>query len=443
MKKLAVAFVCAFASTGMAQLGSYLGPGVLSRGAGDVGQRSGSDVDLRYYVDVSGIYDNGIQPFAVDSKGNLVTVNGLYGVQLDYGAYGVHTWKQAVLGLNFSGSFYHYDNASQYDGTSQNLTLGYTYQKSRRLTFDFRQSAGVSSLGYGGPGFYGSPTPSSSNLVNQPTALLFDNRIFYLQSTVDMTFIQTARTSYTIGGDGMLIRRQGSGLADTNGWNARGSIQHRLSKTRTIGAEYQHLYFEFPPAFGNSNSNMAQLFFADGLSRYWNFSIHAGVFESNVIGVQQVAISPVIAALLGTSVGSAKFNQTSLFPSGQATLSGRLKNSSLSFGYLQTVVPGNGVYLTSRQNSGTGAYSYTGIRNWNFGISGGYYKLSGIGQGIPAYGQFSGGAGFTYNLTHALHITGRYDARHQDINLAGYRRTGYRAAIGLAFSPGAVPLSLW
>jgi len=426
----------------MAQIGSYLGPGIMSRGAGDIGNRSGSAVDLRYYIDANAVYDNGIQPFAVDSKGNLVTINGLYGVQLDFGAYGVHTWRQATLGLDFSGNFYHYDNASQYDGSTENLMLGYTYQKSRRLSFDLRQSAGTSSLGYGGPGFY-SLGSSSGSLVGQPTSLLFDNRIYYAQSTADMTFIQTPRTFYTIGGDGILVRRSASGLAGTNGWDARGTIQHRLSKARTIGVEYEYLHFEFPPAFGNSNSNLAQVFLAQGLGKNWNFSVHAGAFQTNTVGLQQVALSPVVAALLGTSVGIQRFNRTDIYPSGQATLSGRMKNSNLTFGYSQTVVPGNGVYLTSRQSSATAGYSYTGIRKWNLGVSGGYYTLGSIGQGIPTYVQFSAGAGATYSLSRSFHIVARYDARHQDINLAGYRRTGYRATFGIAFSPGNVPLSLW
>src|SRR5579862_4860359 len=74
------------ASSLPAQLGAYLGPGVLSRGAGDVGTRSGQQVDLRFYGDVSGVYDTGLQPFALDSKGNLITINGLYGIVADVGA---------------------------------------------------------------------------------------------------------------------------------------------------------------------------------------------------------------------------------------------------------------------------------------------------------------------------------------------------------------------
>jgi hypothetical protein len=442
LKKLAVAFACAFVSTGMAQVGSYLGPGILSPGAGNIGERSGAPVDLRFFVDVSGVYDTGIQPFQVNSKGDLVSVNGLYGEQIDFGVYGVHTFKQAVLGLDFTGNVYHYDNDSTLDGTTENLTLGFTYQKSRRLVFDFRDVAGTSSLGYGSPGFYGVGT-GAAGVVNQPTALLFDNRVYYLQSTVDVTFLESARTSFTVGGAGLLVRREASGLAGTNGYNGHGSIQHRLSKTRTIGVEYEYLYFEFPPAYGNSNSNIGQAFFADAIGRHWTYSIHAGAFETNAIGLQQVSLSPVIAALLGTSVGTQRFNRTDVYPNGQATLIGRLKNSSLTFGFGETVVPGNGVYLTSRQQSGSGSYSYTGIRKWNFGATAGYYKLASIGQGIPTYGQFSAGAGITYSLPYAMHIVARYDARHQDIDLAGYRRTGYRVTLGLAYSPGKVPLSLW
>ena len=139
----------------MAQFGGYLGPGILSRGSGDIGQRAGQQVDLRFFVDVTGIYDSSLQPFSLNSQGGLLRVNGLYGEQVDVGGYGVHTWRQAQLGLDYYGNFYHYDNDSFYDGSNQALSLGYTYQKSRRLSFDFRVLAGTTKLGYGAPGFYG------------------------------------------------------------------------------------------------------------------------------------------------------------------------------------------------------------------------------------------------------------------------------------------------
>jgi hypothetical protein len=272
---------------------------------------------------------------------------------------------------------------------------------------------------------------------------LFDSRIYYLQSTADMTYVLTPRTSFTVGGDGLIVRRQASGLAGTNGWTARGTLQHRMTRTKTIGVQYERMHFEFPPAFGRSDSNVGEGFFATGIGRHWTFNIYAGVFQSNVVGLQQVAINPVIAALLGTSVGTEKFFADRIYPSGRSSLVGHLKNSSLALTYSEMVVPGNGVYLTSRQNSGFLDYSYTAIHRWNFGIRGGYYRLSSIGQSIPSYDTGTGGAGFTYTLSHAFHIVGRYDYRYQDISSVSYRRNGSRVSLGLAFSPGDVPLSLW
>ena len=443
MKNKLITLAWVFASIAAAQPGAYLGPGVLTRGAGNIGDRSGQQVDLRFFADVSGVYDNGIQPFALDSKGNLLQVIGLYGVQAQVGAYGSHRWSRALLGLDYNGTFYHYNNASFYDGSNHNLALGYTYQKSRRLSFDFRQIAGESSLGYGGPGFYGAAYAPPSDIVNTPTTLLFDNRTYYLQSSMDVNYIPSARTMYTFGGDGFLVRRHANGLANVSGYSPHGSIKHRISRARTIGINYEHSHYDFAPAFGESDMDMVQGAFSTSLGRRWTLALYAGGYKSEVQSIQQVALSPEIAALLGQSVTFQRTYRVSYYPGGNASLSGVFKTSSVTFAYSKTVVPGNGVYLTSRQDSALGSYSYTGVRKWNFGITGGYSALHSIGQSLNKYGQLSGGAGITYAVVGSLHVVARYDARHQEIDLAGYRRTSYRATIGFAFSPGKVPLSLW
>jgi len=439
-----MALACLLASSAAAQVGDYLGPGVLTRGAGDIGTRNGQAVDFRFYADISALYDNGLEPFALGTNGKLVTASGLYGAQLDLGAYGTHDWRTSDLGLDYRGNFYDYANASQYSGSTHNLTLGYTYQKSRRLVFDFRQLAGTSSLGYGGPGFYGSPGVSGpTDVVNSPTTLLFDNRTYYIQTSVDANYIQSPTNIFTFGADGFFVRRQAQGLAGLDGYNAHGSYQHRLSRNRTVGVKYERLFYDFPPAYGQADINVAQVFYSDKLSRRWTFNISVGAFQAEVTGIQQVTLSPVVAALLGTTTGAQAFYRDNIYPSGNATLAGTFKTSTVSFGYSQVPTPGNGVYLTSRTTSGSVYYSYTGVRKWNFGVGGGYNKLQTIGQGIQPYTQFTGGGGFTYQLHRYLHLVGRYDARHQEINLYGFRATSYRATLGLAFSPGDIPLSLW
>jgi len=431
---------CAFAATAIAQVGDYLGPGVLSRGAGNIGTRAGQQVDLKLFANVSGVYDTGLSPVSLDSKGDLVQINGVYGVETAIGAYGVHSWRHSTLGLDYKGSFYHYADNSYLDGTDQMLALGYTYQKSRRLTFDLRQLAGTLSKGINS---VSGAAPVPVDFVNQPTTMLFDNRSSYLQSTADVSYMLSPRTIFTAGGDGYAVYRQSRALAGVNGYNLRGAIERRLSRKTSIGAEYQHTHFDFPRAFGESTINMFEGMYSTMLGRHWTFSLHGGVFQVQVEGLQRVSLDPVVAALLGQTSGVQTFYRTSLYPSGEAHLSRRFKSSTFGLLYIRTVSSGNGVYLTSRSESGGGTYSYSGIRKLNLSLDAGYNTLGGIGQGIQPYRQVRGGTGLTYAIAKGLHFTTRYDARHQEIDLAGFRRTGYRATIGLAYSPGDVPLSLW
>ncbi|SRR5579885_56213 len=429
-----------FASTAFAQLSNYLGPGILTRGAGDIGTRSGQEVDLRFYVDVSGIYDNGIQPLAVDSKGNLVQVNGLYGTEALWGAYGVHQWRRAQLGLDYRGDYRYYANNSYFDGSDHFLTLGYTVQKSRRLYFDLTGIGGTLSQAIGAVPGVSFPLQT---FTTQPTALLFDNRTYFGEGGASATYLLSARTSVTAGGEGFVIRRQSNELIGMNGYTLRGSLQHRMSRRTSVGAMYEHLHFDYPGAFGEATINTLEGMFATQFSPRWTFSASAGVYQAEVEGIQQVAVDPAVAAFLGVTQTSQTFYTKQTFPALGAHLSRQFKNASLNFDYTRYVTPGNGVYLTSRTESGFVSLSYTGIRKFNFGISGGAYSYASVGQDIQPYRQFTGGTGLTYALTHAIHFTARYDARHQEINYAGFRTNSYRVALGLAFSPGTLPLSLW
>ena len=48
-----------------------------------------------------------------------------------------------------------------------------------------------------------------------------------------------------------------------------------------------------------------------------------------------------------------------------------------------------------------------------------------------------------YTLGRGIHLSVRYDFRDQRIDVSDYLHKGYRATVGLNFSPGDLPLSLW
>jgi hypothetical protein len=440
LKSKIFALACVFSATAAAQLGDYLGPGILTRGAGGIGTRSGEQVSLRLFAGVNAIYDNGLNPLSVDSKGNLVQVNGLYGVEANVGAYGVHNWREAQLGLDYKGDFRHYDNNSYFDGSDHQLRLGLTYQKSKRLYFDVQELAGTYSTGVGSIPGVTVPIPS---VVGQGSSLLFDNRTYFNETSVNATYLLTSRTSFTAGGEEFFARYRSASLIGMNGYSLNGSLQHRLSRNSTVGASYSHQHFDYPGAFGQSDIDTIEGFFSTKLGRRWTISLHAGGYQAQVQGIQSVALDPTIAAILGISSFPQTFYKLGRFPTGSAVLSRQFKESNLSITYHRSVLPGNGVYLTSRNEDGYITYSYTGVRKSSFSISGGENSLTSVGQGLQMYRSYNGGAGFTYALTGALHLAARYDVRRESIQIANFRQTADRATIGITFSPGKVPLSLW
>jgi len=435
---------CWLASTALAQTGGgYLGPGVLSSGATGIGNRSGQQVDLRFYGGVDGFYDSSVQPVAVDSKGNLVTLSGLEGVEANFGVYGSHVWRSALLGVDYHGVVREYNGNSGLDGIDQALVLGYTLQESRRVAFNGQVLAGILSNGLSGVGILAPEPTVTGNVVATPTTLLFDSRSYYLQGGLDVNLIESPRTTIVLGGQGFEVWRQSAYLVGVEGYNARGTVEHKVNKTTSIGFTYQRQHFDFPRAFGQADIDTGEMFLGTTLGARWTLTVRGGVFRAEVKGLQAVALNPVVAALLGQTSAIQAFYRQDIYPSGQISLTRKFKMASMNLFYSQTASPGNGVYLTSKAENGGASYSYTGIRKVSLSLSGGYSSLSSLGQGIQPYRGATAGAGMTYTLPYSLHLVARYDYRYQEIESLIFKHTGYRVSLGITYSPGKVPLSLW
>lgn len=413
-------------------VGTFSGPSILSQGANSVGQRSGQDVDLRFYANGTGIYDTGLVPYAV-KNGSLVKPDALWGVEAGLGAYGRHTFRRSVLGLDYSGNFRHYTNASNYDGTNQNLRLGYTWQKSRRFLIDLTANGGTQSYGT-----VISEDPSS--LVNS-NSLLFDNRTTFAQGGMNVTYMLSNRTSVTMGGVGYTVRRQADQLVGVNGYNLTGSLQHQLNRATSIGLSYQHTHYDFPKAFGETDLNSYTATFGRTFARTWNLKLSAGVYMTEVQGVQATALDPAIAALLGVGSVQTIFYRQNILPTGEINLTKTFRHSSITGGYGRTINPGNGFYLTTRQESYTAGYSYSGIRRWTLSVGGSYFSNHAVGQQLQRYQLLSGSANANYRVGGGLNLFASYMRRRQDISTTAFQRDASRVSFGIAFQPGNIPLS--
>jgi hypothetical protein len=418
---------------------TYAGPSILSRDKSLLGERGGKLIDFRFYGELTGIYDSGLTPVTVTPQGDVPSI-GSFGLEAGFGVIGSRSWAHDKLSLEYRGTYRHYTNNSYFDGTDQFLDLAYSHLLSRHITLDLKETAGITSLANGAFSYV---PLTNTDLFAVPANELFDNRTEFLQSRVDLIWQKSARLSFGFGGEGFLVRRRSFALAGLNGYNGRANVAYRLSRRQTLSANYEYTSFDFQRQFGNSKLQIGTLGYAIGLSRKWDFSMQVGGIRVSTSGLTQVALDPAIAIIVGQNVAIVTFSRVLYVPMIEGRLIRRFDRSSLSVGYALGVTPGNGVYLTSRQNVGSADYSYTGYRRLTVGVNASYGTMTAVGQTLGQLTNFQAGVGTTYKLGRATHIIVRYDYRHYTTQNSFYLKDSNRVMVGLAFSPGSTPLAIF
>jgi len=388
---------------------------------------------------LNGIYDTGVLDVATTPTGEIVN-RDLYGLELSLGAYTYHTWKRTTLALDYKGNFRHYNNAS-WDGTDQFLSLILTHRPTKRVSFTLRETAGTYSRNYFLTSTLGALDP---NLLEIPQNDIYDNRVIFLSTSADMTYHTSARMSFNFGADGNVVRRESSALYGVTGAVARADMQYRITRHSTLGADYRFTHFDYTRGFGNSNIHSVGINYSTQLSAHVQLSARVGGARVASSSLTVVPLDPAIAALLGVSVGIQAAYRLNYAPDVQVRLADSFRRSQLSLTYTNAVNPGNGVFLTSRNNAATVSYTYSGVRYWNFGMDATYGHMTALVQTVGAYTTYGGGVGATRELGKNLHAVLRLDSRHYNIGgTSSFTHTENRATIGIAYSPGDVPLALW
>ncbi|MGI8744133.1 MAG: hypothetical protein ACR2NN_16475 [Bryobacteraceae bacterium] len=418
----------------------YQGPSILSRDKSLIGERGGKLIDFRFYGQLNGVYDSGLTPVISNGQGQLLNVGGDYGVEAGFGVVGSRRWKRDELSVDYHGTYRHYANNQYFDGVDQFLNLAYGRILTRRLNLDLKETVGTSSLANGGFSYL---PLTNTDLFAVPTNELFDNRTNFVQSRVDLTWQKSARLSFGFGGEGFIVRRRSFALAGLDGYAARAGVSYRITRRQTVDLYYNLAHYDFQRTFGDSDLHIATLGWNLGLGRRWELGAKAGAGVVTTRGLTQVSIDPAIAAIVGRSVAVVQFDRTVVIPYLEARLARRFERSSLVFTADTGASPGNGVYLTSRQTSAGGNYSYTGLRRWSLGANAYYSDLSTVGQSLGKFRNYQGGVGATYKLANAMHMEFRYDYRHYTTQNDAFRKNSERISLGLAFSPGDLPLPIW
>jgi hypothetical protein len=421
----------------------FAGPSSLTPGGSRmVGMRAGGPAGFRYYAGVRGIAEAGLLPAAVDAEGRVIHSQTIYGGALNAGAYGYKSWRRTAVGLNFDVNYRQYSTRSYFHGTNLALALNVEQQITEHTSIAFTNVGGTLSQAFGA--LYGY-VDNPSQLVGVPVNNIFDNRTYFWQTGAVATYQKSARLTFSVGGIGFFIRPQSRLLVGVNGYGGQGNMAYQLSRRSAVFLSYNYYHFDFPRAFGESDSNIMLVGLEHRFSARWNGSVGVGVSHTSTVNVSNIPADPLTAALFGISTVAQVRATSKIYPAAQASLSGRFKRSGVTFSFAQRPNPGNGLYLTSNSRFASATYSYVATRRASLSVGLTYSDLQSVGQrDLGQYRTVSGETGIAYRILESLHATGRVYARRFYIETqSGLSRLGYGAEIGLTFSPGEVPLSFW
>jgi hypothetical protein len=418
----------------------YGGPAILSRGDAPAGM---TQQPLGFVPDfeISGVYDTGLAGAAVNAKGELGNTSSL-GIQLSGGISGKHSWRHTQLGLSYHGSLNHFVKATYYDGSNQSLMLGITQQFSRHLILSFRETANLLSTGVASSALdLAVPYDPSQSIL--PATDFIDNRTLVLSTQASLVYQRSTRLSFSFSGAGYLNRRRALNLAGVTGATATADMQYRVSLRSTIGADYSYSNFSYTRVYAGSDVHSVHGTYSMSISKNVEFSAFGGISRSENKSENVVVVDPIIAALLGISGGLSITHSVRITPSASGRISRSFRKSVLYATASHTIVPGNGLFLTSNATLATAGYTYTGLRDWSFTSSFNFNRATTLGL-TGNYGNTSGRVSASRKISKQFSVVASLTAsQYESGTYSLYNRIIYTSSFGFGWSPGNVPLRVW
>jgi hypothetical protein len=428
----------------------YGGPALLTRGEAPKGM-SASQIDFRPFLTIQAGYDSGINGVTVDTNGTNNSVSST-SVNVSGGVSGLHSWKHTMLGLDYRVGLRHYNSQSFFDGSDQTLMLGVTHQFTRHSMLMLRETAGMFTQNYATPVLQ-QTIPFDPATTYIPTNEFFDNRTIYVSSQADLRIQKSTRFSYDIGVDAFLTRRRSTALYGNKGLGARGDIQYRVSRRSTIGAQYTYTHYAFTGILSSTDLHMWNGTYAIGLSRSLEFSAVGGVAFYETKFVRTVPVDPVVAAIICpppangvivTCVAKEKFYGRNYTPSVQARISKTIPRGVLFASVGHSIIPGNGLFLTSTSTQVGAGYGYTGLKRWSINTGVNYSRSDSVGNVLGSYGGTAITASVSRQILPSTHFVFGVNAHeYQSPDFKNYNRWAYSVNLGLGFTPGDIPIRLW
>jgi len=421
--------------------GGYTGPAVLSWAGAPLGKYLGQPISFRFYAGVTANYYTDLFAPATDEAGNFKTGSG-GGLNGTAGVYGARHGRHDTLAFDFlAGYRAHVRSQQSFNGADARVGLHYARQASLRTSFALGVNASTYSYSYGG--LYQPVVTDPLEELDGPANEPFDTRTSRLSARAGVNHLLSQRWYVSFSGNAFTTQRRSAALLDNAGFSGSVGLYHRFSENTSIGPVYRYSQFYFSADMGQSWIHALQLSVQHRFSPRWRAAVAAGVYRARSERVKTVPLDPFIAAIIGRPTTLQPATAQTWGPSIQATLARTYQRGSLSFYGFHGMRPGNALMATSETTNVGVHYSYTATSRVNLGFRASYHRARAALTKQVQYDNYGGGMGIGVRLGYSLHLTAGIDYRFQDLQNSNYDRNRMQAFVGLVFSPGEIPVSLF
>jgi hypothetical protein len=418
----------------------YSGPAVLSRGISASEPMNPKNTKFTPSIGLEYTYNSGLS--GISNTGSATNASAS-GMQLTYTLKGEKVYQRDIFSLAFVGDLYHYTNASYLDGTDDQLSLTWRHRLSRHWELGIVES--LQEYNRNNLLLSGSLINSGTGttlVTSSPQTEAFDGRVFSLFNQGNVTWKVNARLSINFSGAGFLTRRATTSLYGDTGYQAGADAAYRITRRVTVGGYYGYTHFDYIGLYGGSDVNTVGVTYSIAFTRRTELSTRIGASRVETTGLNQVPLSPFLAAILGTPSTVEAIYSRNYTPDVNVQIRHTVSNLSFSLAATRGVTPGNGIILTSVEEGASAGVNYK-TKRWNFSSTAGYDSLGGYATTNYKYASVFINGSVYRKIARQLDWHGRVDYHHYTFNNTNFLRDVYILSTGLVWTPGDILERQW
>lgn len=415
----------------------YTGPAVLSRSYSIDRPLIPEEVKWQESAGVGDVYDSGIER-PVNANGTPGN-STLLGTMLNWSFSGRHYFRRDQIAVSYTGNFQQYSGPGAYNGGNNSATVNYTHYLSRHISLSLVGTGSILAQNTTLVNQSAGPeTIANINIGTSPNIQILDAGMKSFSSGADVVWQKTSRLSFDGGATYFGVSQDNPQLLGVTGQQFRGDTNYRLTRQTTVGAYYSYGYYLYPRGIGYSHINTGGLIYSYALNRTTQLRLRGGVSHVSSLELQTVPIAPALAALLGVGSGQIDSTQATNGMDMSAQLVKDLSSrQTISISYAHGISPGNGVYMTSQQQSIAGSFTARVFRSYALNVGLGRDTFSSIGQYLGKYEDEYATISLNRSYKRGVGLSLALQYRYFDITEFSSIRNELRITSGVSWGSGS------